>query len=343
VTAGYQADGQFVASNVLSSVHSPDGFRLQKTAATCAGGGKTNFVYDPAGHLLGEYDATGAVIQETVWVGDLPTLVFKAAGAGAAPFFVFADNLGAPRAIASGSGQVVWQWDGEPFGATPANSNPNGLGTFAYNLRFPGQYYDVETGYHHNGWREYDPALGRYTQSDPLGLQGGAMSTYSYVNANPLQLQDPLGLRIPGGIDLTPAQGAAIVQDAAGWIGTDYAPLSDTKYNGPRAAKGVAADCSGSAHAIYAESGYPYTYQAANGSFSGPAAASNGFPFRPLGPNEAPQAGDIVLYPGHMSIYDGNGGVDSAHKTGYPYDHFPKVTYFGPPQGYFRYQLPPKK
>jgi len=187
----YQADGQLATSNVLTAVHSPSGFRLQKTAAACASNTTTNFVYDLAGHLIGEYDAAGNVIQETVWLGDLPVAVFKPSAAPT-PFYVFADNLGSPRAITNSGGQVAWRWGGEPFGASAANSNPSGLGDFTYNLRFPGQYLDVETGFHHNGWREYDPALGRYAQSDPIGLSGG-LNTYAYANSSPLSYIDPNG------------------------------------------------------------------------------------------------------------------------------------------------------
>lgn len=193
LTLGYQADGQLVTSNVLSAVHAPNGLRLQKTAAACAGGAKLNFVYDNAGHLIGEYDAVGAVIRETVWLGDLPVAVFQAPGSSAAAYFVYADNLGTPRGITTAGGLLVWSWDGEPFGATPAISGQLGQqGAFAYGLRFPGQYLDEETGYHHNGWREYDPALGRYVQSDPIGLAGG-LNTYAYVGGNPLSYIDPNG------------------------------------------------------------------------------------------------------------------------------------------------------
>lgn len=191
VSMSFQADGQMVSSNVLSAVHSPSGLRLQKSAAACAGGTTTNFVYDLAGHLIGEYDGSGAVVQETVWMGDVPVAVFKPSVA-ATPFYIYADNLGSPRAITNSSAQLVWQWDGEPFGATAANSNPTGLGDFGYNVRFPGQYLDVETGYHHNGWREYDPAVGRYVQSDPIGLAGG-INTYLYADGDPLGRADPTG------------------------------------------------------------------------------------------------------------------------------------------------------
>ncbi|MCP5285391.1 MAG: RHS repeat protein [Burkholderiaceae bacterium] len=202
VALGYTADGQLVTSNVLSASFGPDGLRLQKAAAPCAGGQTTNFVYDPAGRLLGEYDAAGVPIQETVWLGDTPVAVFKSNGQAVVAHYVYADNLNSPRAITNTSGQVVWRWDGEPFGATPADENPSGLGQFAYGLRFPGQYFDAETGYHQNRWREYDPKTGRYVQSDPIGLAGG-LNTYSYVGSDPLKTVDPEGLwafNLGGGI-----------------------------------------------------------------------------------------------------------------------------------------------
>ena len=65
--------------------------------------------------------------------------------------------------------------------------------TITINIRLPGQYWDVETELHHNGWRPYDFGLGRYTQSDPIGLLGG-LNTYLYVNANPVRFIDPDGL-----------------------------------------------------------------------------------------------------------------------------------------------------
>jgi RHS repeat-associated protein len=88
---------------------------------------------------------------------------------------------------------VVWSWDSDPFGATAPNENPSGLGTFSFNLRFPGQYYDQETGLNYNMARDYDPAVGRYVESDPLGLKAG-VNTYAYVRDSPISYNDPTGL-----------------------------------------------------------------------------------------------------------------------------------------------------
>ena len=69
---------------------------------------------------------------------------------------------------------TVWKWDQqEPFGNNVADENPSGLGAFDLPLRLPGQYFDKETNLHYNYHRHYDPSLGIYKQSDPIGLHGG--------------------------------------------------------------------------------------------------------------------------------------------------------------------------
>ncbi|KAF0813413.1 putative deoxyribonuclease RhsC [Andreprevotia sp. IGB-42] len=114
---------------------------------------------------------------------------------------MWADQLGTPRQITDpASNAVVWRWDSEAFGNTQANQDPGNTGNqFVYNLRFPGQYYDAESGRHYNYFRDYDPQTGRYVQSDPIGLAGGSFSTYAYVNGNPIGINDPLGLMGAGG------------------------------------------------------------------------------------------------------------------------------------------------
>jgi RHS repeat-associated protein len=108
------------------------------------------------------------------------------------------DHLNTPRLIADATGTAVWRWDQqEPFGNTPPDENPSGLGVFENNLRFPGQYADKETGQNYNYLRDcYDPATGRYCQSDPIGLSGG-LNTYAYAGGNPISFNDPSGLLNP--------------------------------------------------------------------------------------------------------------------------------------------------
>jgi RHS repeat-associated protein len=62
------------------------------------------------------------------------------------------------------------------------------------NLRFPGQYFDAETGLHYNYHRVYDPETGRYLQPDPTGIRGGRNHLYVYAGGNPVIWIDPWGL-----------------------------------------------------------------------------------------------------------------------------------------------------
>ncbi len=88
----------------------------------------------------------------------------------------------------------MWQWNNDdPFGNNAPNENPSNLGAFTCNLRLPGQYFDKETNIHYNYFRDYDPAIGRYVQSDPIGLEGGS-NTYAYALLNPLSFIDKWGL-----------------------------------------------------------------------------------------------------------------------------------------------------
>jgi RHS repeat-associated protein len=118
--------------------------------------------------------------------------------AEAAPhhFYIWSDNLGTPRQVTDTTNVSRWEWgNNDPFGNNTPNENPASVGVFTYNLRFPGQYYDVETGKHYNYYRDFDPSIGRYLQSDPIGLRGGR-NTYVYVASNPLLQRDPLGLLV---------------------------------------------------------------------------------------------------------------------------------------------------
>jgi RHS repeat-associated protein len=162
--------------------------------------GATYYVYDEEGKLLGEYDANGVPLYETIYLGGLVGVV-KQTGTAAASniaislYNVSTDQLGAPRIITRQSDEAIaWRWDSaEAFGATAPDQNPSGLGAFSFNQRLPGQVFDAESGLFQNWNREYNPRIGRYMQSDPIGLHGG-INTYAYVSGNPMSGIDPQGL-----------------------------------------------------------------------------------------------------------------------------------------------------
>ncbi|MCW0460981.1 hypothetical protein NB717_002049 [Xanthomonas sacchari] len=158
--------------------------------------GKTNTytLYDESGHWLGDYDNNGAVVQQAIWLDDLPVGVL----AKTTLRYVQPDHLGTPRAVIDPVRDVaIWRWDlkGEAFGTTAPDQDPDKDGSaFVFNMRFPGQRYDSATGLNQNYFRDYDAVTGRYSQSDLIGLEGGS-STYAYVDGSPLSFMDPFGLR----------------------------------------------------------------------------------------------------------------------------------------------------
>jgi RHS repeat-associated protein len=133
-------------------------------------------------------NANGLVVADAVkFVPDNASTVYA----------VHTDHLNTPRLVVDQNQVAVWRWDqSDPFGNNTANQDPDGNSiTFEFPLRFPGQYFDKETNLHYNYYRDYDPAVGRYTQSDPIGLAGG-INTYGYVGGNPTGNFDPLGLAV---------------------------------------------------------------------------------------------------------------------------------------------------
>jgi RHS repeat-associated protein len=99
------------------------------------------------------------------------------------------DQLGTPQIMTDSTNTVVWEADYKPFGEAEVNPNSSVVNNF----RFPGQYYDQETGLHYNYHRYYDPSTGRYLTPDPIGQDGG-VNLFTYVENNPINDYDPLGL-----------------------------------------------------------------------------------------------------------------------------------------------------
>lgn len=156
--------------------------------------GTVLYMYDEAGHLVGEYTSTGALVQETVWLGDIPVATLRPNGASVLIYYVHTDHLNTPiRVTRPSDNKLMWTWYASPFGTDAPNENPASGGTFKYNLRFAGQLYDSHAGLHQNGFRDYDPSAGRFMENDPIGL-GGGINPYSYVGGHPTLGTDPSGL-----------------------------------------------------------------------------------------------------------------------------------------------------
>ena len=105
-------------------------------------------------------------------------------------YFVHPDHLGTPQKITDATQAIAFDLVLRPFGQAEQQTFPS-----LTNLRFPGQYFDAESSLHQNWLRDYDPTIGRYTESDPIGLRGGN-NTYAYVRSNPLRYKDPAGKQI---------------------------------------------------------------------------------------------------------------------------------------------------
>lgn len=186
----YNALGERVLSTIPAVTGNPDG----------SGGSpavNTYTVYDESGRWLGDYDHNGAVVQQAIWLDDLPVGLLAGAGAGQKLHYIEPDHLGTPRAVIDRTRDVaIWTWalQGEAFGNSPPNQDPDLDSTaFVFDMRFPGQRYDAASGLNYNYFRDYDAGSGRYVQSDPIGLKGG-LSSYAFASGNPANNIDPFGL-----------------------------------------------------------------------------------------------------------------------------------------------------
>ena len=126
-------------------------------------------------------------LREYVWLGELPLAMVADSVAGAPTYWIHTDQLGTPQTLTDASATVVWDTTRGPFGEWLTIT-----GAAVMPLRFPGQVFDADSGWHDNHHRSYDPNLGRYLQSDPIGLAGG-LNPYDYVGGNPLGYADPSG------------------------------------------------------------------------------------------------------------------------------------------------------
>ena len=183
-------------------VYNGNGLRTRKVTAADT----ILYHYNQQGKLIEETREDGRLIRDYIWQDNEPVAQIDSRGTAESLVYLHTDHLVTPRVGTNPSGTVVWRWGGEAFGQTMANEDPDGDGQIVVvNLRFPGQYYDSETGLHYNYFRYLDPETGRYINADPIGQLGG-INLYSYAENNPIRNIDPLGL-VSGPLDKTPRPG----------------------------------------------------------------------------------------------------------------------------------------
>ena len=169
------------------------------------------YMHDLADRIIAELDASGQTQREYIWLDDMPVAVADNVASGnPVIYFVHVDHLMRPARMTAQDTSWVWDVIYAPFGGVSYIwSNPA-----TQDMRFPGQWFQLESGLAYNWHRHYDATLGRYVQPDPIGLRGGR-SLYSYVGGNPLAYVDPEGL------------------DATRWINRSGGrPISDGPTNG---------------------------------------------------------------------------------------------------------------
>ena len=183
-TYTFNADARLATSGTNSYKYNTFG---QRAVQTVSGGG-THFLFSPEGLLLAEHSVTGAKVRDYIYLNGQPLAVVDSAGT---VNYILNDQIGQPQKMLNPSGTVTWQRVSGIFGDTVTQLT----GTTAANpQRFPGQQFDPATSLHYNYYRDYDPATGRYVETDPIGLEGG-MNVYAYVDGNPVNRVDLSGLR----------------------------------------------------------------------------------------------------------------------------------------------------
>jgi RHS repeat-associated protein len=185
--AAYNQAGRLASTNAGTQqttqyTYDAFGHRLAKAGNVTA---TTLFQYDGGSRLLEEANAQGSAQADYIYLDGRPVAEFSAGKL----YFLHDDRLGTPQLATDPTQNPVWIGNYQPFGALTASSQTALLGQ---DVRLPGQENDLETGLYHNGFRDYGPGWGRYTQSDPIGLTAG-LNTYAYVGNRPTTYIDPTG------------------------------------------------------------------------------------------------------------------------------------------------------
>ena len=184
--------------------------------------GSVHYIYDQADHIIAEVDGSTApqTLREYIWLDDQPIAVVSNVNTASPQLlYVHADHLNRPVMMTDQSRTKIWEASYKPFGEVQSVTGLNDK-----TQRFPGQWYQIETGLTYNWHRHYDGTIGRYLQADPLGLEAllsDGPSIYGYAGQSPLTNVDPLGRQTYTPIPLDP--------NGSGLQGYNYSNKLDNK------------------------------------------------------------------------------------------------------------------
>jgi RHS repeat-associated protein len=151
----------------------------------------TKYVYD-GDHCIAEYTGLDQLRRKYIYGPgvDQPISMIEAAGSYAGTYYYHFDALGSVVGLTNSSGNTVEVYEYDVYGRLGASdaSHPN-------RIMFTGREYDKETGLYYYRARYYNPQIGRFLQTDPVGYETG-VNWYRYCVNNPLNCADPQGLRV---------------------------------------------------------------------------------------------------------------------------------------------------
>ncbi|MFC1816115.1 RHS repeat domain-containing protein, partial [Thermodesulfobacteriota bacterium] len=229
-TYSYDLDGFLTTKTNGADVTTYDySSRGELLNVALSGGTVVEYIHDPLGRRIAK-KVNGAIVEKYLWQGLTQLLAVydgsdnlmmrfeyadgrmpNAMTSGGSTYYLTYDQVGSLRVVANASGSVVKRIDYDTFGNILADTNP----AFEVPFGFAGGLYDINTGLVRFGYRDYDPDVGRWTAKDPILFAGGDMDLYGYCVSDPINLNDPLGLRLTSKQSAVVATASAV----AGFIG----------------------------------------------------------------------------------------------------------------------------